>query len=607
MCYQVVELYSACKCLYYKHPLDRCVAYGKKGHYTEQRTIYVGYACRIHSQSQSDGLPIDNRGHTPVKDVPISTPRSIPMPTDIHTEVASNPIDKGNAEPSKNRSITDFEPVPETTAAATNTDVLQELVCDLLVHNNNRHLWPQIVELAGDQAQVILKEFMEQFAQDVDKKVLRTRITVQGLSKAASKTKIRRASRYILQQASDLAARIERASLASCSNTVVSMDEAAQNEDDIKERTGTVELGFPQYRYIHRLVFEKGPNSNESQEPILNLENNLREWVLQKRPPVNQATRIYQSIANHCGRIVSDKYVEMSPGSLAKFKAELEAYGRPPNACQDQDNNVPVSTTGSVRMVSGVLSGLWKQLRRPKNTPIDRLPSHHAGGIVLEEFGCPAQPQRPQGDHAYLLLCLPFMRLAVKLRQDEVCRLNSDRDFFSFLRSSYEAARQRKAWPWMRRVSTIDFTRFEVFDNNLVNIQHKPSLPTGQYLQQYNFEPLEADVIPPIGPNLMMHYFEHPDHADVIPILFKRIPKKLGEKLSACPVKKSSVGWGLHLVEGADPFKIFCFGLGAFAIALVVALAWSIIKSDVQGGFAISVFVLSLLLFVGNAGRTIMA
>ncbi|CAG9999368.1 unnamed protein product [Clonostachys byssicola] len=53
MCYQVVELYSACKCLYYKHAVDRCVSYGRKGHYTEQRTIYVGYACAVHTSSYS--------------------------------------------------------------------------------------------------------------------------------------------------------------------------------------------------------------------------------------------------------------------------------------------------------------------------------------------------------------------------------------------------------------------------------------------------------------------------------------------------------------------------------------------------------------------------
>ncbi|KAG7147145.1 hypothetical protein HYQ46_004043 [Verticillium longisporum] len=46
MCYQLVELYSACRCLYYQHAVDRCAGYGRPGHSIQQRTIFVGYACK---------------------------------------------------------------------------------------------------------------------------------------------------------------------------------------------------------------------------------------------------------------------------------------------------------------------------------------------------------------------------------------------------------------------------------------------------------------------------------------------------------------------------------------------------------------------------------
>ncbi|KAI3396569.1 hypothetical protein diail_12018 [Diaporthe ilicicola] len=49
MCYQVLELYSACRCLYYQHAVDRCPRYGTRGHGITQRTILVGYACIDHS------------------------------------------------------------------------------------------------------------------------------------------------------------------------------------------------------------------------------------------------------------------------------------------------------------------------------------------------------------------------------------------------------------------------------------------------------------------------------------------------------------------------------------------------------------------------------
>ncbi|KAK4452443.1 hypothetical protein QBC34DRAFT_447043 [Podospora aff. communis PSN243] len=50
MCYQLVELYSACRCLYYQHAVDRCAAYGRPGHGIQRRTILVGYACSEHTQ-----------------------------------------------------------------------------------------------------------------------------------------------------------------------------------------------------------------------------------------------------------------------------------------------------------------------------------------------------------------------------------------------------------------------------------------------------------------------------------------------------------------------------------------------------------------------------
>ncbi|KAK4230219.1 hypothetical protein QBC38DRAFT_357425 [Podospora fimiseda] len=55
MCYQLVERYSSCHCLYYQHSVDRCASYGRAGHPIQQRTILVGYACSEHSASHSSG------------------------------------------------------------------------------------------------------------------------------------------------------------------------------------------------------------------------------------------------------------------------------------------------------------------------------------------------------------------------------------------------------------------------------------------------------------------------------------------------------------------------------------------------------------------------
>ncbi|KAF2621163.1 hypothetical protein BU25DRAFT_308050, partial [Macroventuria anomochaeta] len=52
MCYQVVERYSVCRCLYHKHAIDQCEEHGEPSHTTQERTVLVGYACSLHSTSK---------------------------------------------------------------------------------------------------------------------------------------------------------------------------------------------------------------------------------------------------------------------------------------------------------------------------------------------------------------------------------------------------------------------------------------------------------------------------------------------------------------------------------------------------------------------------
>lgn len=56
MCYLIVERYSVCRCLYYKHNIDVCPDYGRLGHLVQERTLLVGYACEKHSHYQKESL-----------------------------------------------------------------------------------------------------------------------------------------------------------------------------------------------------------------------------------------------------------------------------------------------------------------------------------------------------------------------------------------------------------------------------------------------------------------------------------------------------------------------------------------------------------------------
>lgn len=49
MCFQIVERYSVCRCLYHKHSVDPCQRYGQRGHSTTEKTVLVGFACPDHA------------------------------------------------------------------------------------------------------------------------------------------------------------------------------------------------------------------------------------------------------------------------------------------------------------------------------------------------------------------------------------------------------------------------------------------------------------------------------------------------------------------------------------------------------------------------------
>ncbi|KAF2853369.1 hypothetical protein T440DRAFT_390016 [Plenodomus tracheiphilus IPT5] len=53
MCYQVVERYSVCRCLYYRHAIDPCAGHGQRGHGIQEKTVLVGYACASHGSHRS--------------------------------------------------------------------------------------------------------------------------------------------------------------------------------------------------------------------------------------------------------------------------------------------------------------------------------------------------------------------------------------------------------------------------------------------------------------------------------------------------------------------------------------------------------------------------
>jgi len=150
------------------------------------------------------------------------------------------------------------------------------------------------------------------------------------------------------------------------------------------------------------------------------------------------------------------------------------------------------------------------------------------------------------------------------------------------------------------------YLQFEMYRSHLADVHLCPSVPPPDRIgTEYCFDPgTESNVTPPVGPSLLTHLFEHPEHADVLPTIWNRIPRKLRAQLTACPTRGSSFGWGLQLSEGMEWFMFFVLGCAGFLACLLVAVAWSLGQGDVQGGFAIGGFLLAFLVFCGGIAHT---
>lgn len=78
---------------------------------------------------------------------------------------------------------------------------------------------------------------------------------------------------------------------------------------------------------------------------------------------------------------------------------------------------------------------------------------------VITTGACSRTGTAGAGVHDFVLLCIPFMRVATKLYQPEICRINSDQEFFQLLRHYYRTKRGKSPWKWLRKVKSINFVK----------------------------------------------------------------------------------------------------------------------------------------------------
>lgn len=115
---------------------------------------------------------------------------------------------------------------------------------------------------------------------------------------------------------------------------------------------------------------------------------------------------------------------------------------------------------------------------------------------------------------------------------------------------------------WLLTVN--DNIQFELHVKDFVDIRKVPDMPPEARRHEYLYQP--CDLIPPVGENLMAHFFHHPEEANDRSVTCLRAPKKRPDKLVICPQRGTRVGWGIQMVEGWIASRIWLLGLGLFMV-----------------------------------------
>ncbi|KAI1850966.1 hypothetical protein JX266_003631 [Neoarthrinium moseri] len=622
MCYQLVELYSACRCLYYQHAVDRCGSYGRRGHGITRRTIHVGYACQNHTPSghyEVAGAPntagqkqvaakhiIRKSSSKAESQPPITLKKAIekirkaendplpPLPQEpqllVHeghttrprtgsaVEAVSPDNEQNSTRPQsdytqRNQNIVQELHVENAAKSSTISDPTQEQrqdqVPDSVIASQVESQHPPIdIETSDDDYSTIMTSLFDvnvgvssmasaQVPEPLNAiDILSDGLDLQNLAKdpeyCENSTETLQVARFVEQSkrivAQNICNHLRQQGLdgLTIKSNYYESDDLEKHPDEVQEPCISEQVEPLKFKPFQDFLFHTDPfySFRENirllvEEPLLlplhiRLFDSARKWVdnvcssilISEIPPAKQ--RVYY--ACRCGQLLYDDYLESRSGALDELKLLLDQYGFVSKAAADLEANRPR------RSALHVPSNKPTRVKSSRNKYCDiRLPQYWQNQTRNELGKCrPRQASLQTDDHHNFILA----------------------------------------------VKAIRFVQFEVYRTGLTDIRSHPTLPPSNLKSQYVYDPMPADLMPPIGSNLLVHLLEHPTHAGVLPDLYKRIPKKLRERLVPCPQKGASVGWGLAFVE--------------------VAVAWTMVKNDVQGGFGVGAFLLTFMVFCGG-------
>ena len=301
-----------------------------------------------------------------------------------------------------------------------------------------------------------------------------------------------------------------------------------------------------------------------------------------------------------CGQRLYDDFQELFPNAVQDLEQRLNLSS---NSSPQDRNGHNANRPGFINSVADSLLGLLSYFRKSQRGG-SRPPSLHMYETNDSSQG-PTNPASTNLEDLFLLLCIPHRKYATKLVQMNVCKLQSDREFFTNLKTQYQKMRGHFISVLsLRKLTLIQFVKFELYKNELVDIRKTNDIPPKDMNRYYSYNPKPPNFLPPVGENHMMHLYECPEDADEMNVCLDRIPKKIHERLTVCSRRHTGLGWGVHLAEGFDWHKFWIFAFVGYTICITFGVCWSKLKHDVQGGFGVSACLMFGLTFATGIVQT---
>ena len=326
MCYQVVELYSICRCLYYQHPVDRCATYGR--HSIQRKTVLVGYACSNHSEYSDPGHSFSysieyNRPSDPRRGNGYRL-TAVPDTDGVRFDLLlNNSVDSGESYNSDNSSeshkSSQLDVVSVSTSGTTIDGDTVELLFSKLVHFGDlRFLWPQLIARSSSwkRSHRTIERLIRRYSQDLEKLATNS-ISNESITYTERAMRIR-ASKFIRRFRVQLAQRICESHYGGSEQRSGENENEKPKERDtwynpVANATEDSDSGDDDESLF---ILEAAETFLFRTEPILYLQANVKALVKFRAPEITSLTGgIWSNVKLQFENIVFGNYWNIKPAS----------------------------------------------------------------------------------------------------------------------------------------------------------------------------------------------------------------------------------------------------------------------------------------------------